>query len=74
MDIITNSKIDWNNQNLISVLNELKESNIKISNILQQDNLIKIISHFNNRVRYDLISKNEIITYNVPEVFGCLFA
>jgi len=66
------------NPRIIDIINEIKESNGKISEFLNNDNLIKVMSRISNYIRYDIISKNEVITYKMyPDTgkdFDSLFA
>lgn len=65
-DALIMSDMDWAKPHLLSVLKEVKESNGNINEILKSSNIIKIMSTISNYIRYDVISKNEIITYNIP--------
>lgn len=66
------------NPRILDIIKEIKESNGKISEFLNNDNLIKVMSRISNYIRYDIISKNEVITYKMyPETgtdFDSLFA
>jgi hypothetical protein len=77
--IIVNNDAEWAKPYLISIYNEVKESNGSISEVLRSENLIKVMSKVSNYIRYDLISRNEVVTYNIPNSLstkniGCLFS
>lgn len=65
-DALSISDMDWAKPHLLSVFKEVKESNGNINEILKSSNIIKIMSTISNYIRYDVISKNEVITYNIP--------
>ncbi len=72
------NNIQSDNPRIIDIINEIKESNGKISEFMNNDNLIKVMSRMTNYIRYDIISKNEVITYKMyPEIekdFESIFA
>ena len=76
--LISNQDNEWAKPYLVSILKEVNESNGSVSEVFKQGNIIKIMSKISNYVRYDLISKNEIVTYNIPtslnKDIGCLFS
>jgi hypothetical protein len=57
--------ISWVNPRVLDILNEIKESNGNIKELINTDNLVKVMSRVSNYIRYDIISKNEVITYKV---------
>jgi hypothetical protein len=59
------SYMEWSKKQISSIVKEINESNGKIGQVLKDDSLIKIVSNLSNSIRYDLISKNETITYNL---------
>jgi hypothetical protein len=64
------SNILIKNANLVSprvldILREIKESNGNIKELVNTENLVKVMSRISNYIRYDIISKNEVITYKV---------
>jgi hypothetical protein len=58
-------KGEWVNPRVLDILNEIKESNGNIKELINTDNLVKVMSRVSNYIRYDIISKNEVITYKV---------
>lgn len=77
-NLIASQDNEWAKPYLVSILKEVNESNGRVSEISKQGNFIKIMSQISNYVRYDLISKNEVVTYNIPtslnKDIGCLFS
>lgn len=75
--IVTQEK-EWARSHLTSILKEIDESNGKISEIFRNDSLIRVMSQISNFIRYDIISKNEIVTYKIPQSISndinCLFS
>ena len=59
------SYVEWSKKQISSIIKEITESDGKIKQVLKDDTLIKIISNLSNHIRYDLISKNETVTYNL---------
>ncbi len=59
------SHIDWSKKQISSIIKEITENNGKIGQVLKDGTLIKIVSNLSNYIRYDLISKNETVTYNL---------
>jgi hypothetical protein len=57
--------ISWVYPRVLDILNEIKESNGNIKELINTDNLVKVMSRVSNYIRYDIISKNEVITYKV---------
>jgi hypothetical protein len=62
---IEHKDVNWCSDKILDIIKEIKESNGKISNVINEENLIKVMSKISNYVRYDVISKNEIVTYKV---------
>ena len=60
------NELDWSNPYLISVYNEIVDSNGKISKVYNNGSLVKVMSQISNYIRYDLISKTEVVTYKLP--------
>jgi hypothetical protein len=61
--------VNWYNEKVLNIITEIKESNGKINDVVNEDNLIKVMSRISNYIRCDIISQNEIITYKVsPEL------
>jgi hypothetical protein len=77
-NLIASQDNEWAKPYLVSILKEVNESNGSVSEVFKQGNIIKIMSKISNYVRYDLISKNEVVTYNIPSSLnkdiGCLFS
>lgn len=77
-NLIASQDNEWAKPYLVSILKEVNESNGSVSEVFNQGNIIKIMSKISNYVRYDLISKNEVVTYNIPSSLnkdiGCLFS
>ena len=67
MQVLTNSCEEWCKPQLSLIFQEIKESNGNIKEIMNSDNLVKIMSRISNYIRYDIISKNETITYKISE-------
>ncbi len=59
-------EIEWCKPQIMNILQEIKKSNGDISEFLKGENIVKVMSRISNYIRYDIISKNETITYNVP--------
>jgi hypothetical protein len=53
---------------LISVLDDIRQNNGKVKEILNNNDLVKVMSKISNYIRYDLISKTEVVTYKIPSV------
>ena len=56
---------EWCRPQLSVIFKEIKESNGNVKEIMNSSNLVKIMSKISNYIRYDIISKNETITYRV---------
>lgn len=65
--LTTNCETEWCKPQLSLIFNEIKESNGNIKEILNSENLVKVMSRISNYIRYDIISKNETITYKISE-------
>jgi hypothetical protein len=59
--------VNWYNDRVLDIIKEIKDSNGKISNVINGENLVKVMSRISNYIRYDIISKNEVITYKVSD-------
>jgi hypothetical protein len=60
-----NVQTQIDNPRVNDILNEIKEANGKVKEFMSTENLIKVMSRISNYIRYDIISKNEVITYKV---------
>jgi hypothetical protein len=68
MSCITNTfEVEWCKPQLSLIFKEIKESNGNVKEISNSVNLVKIMSRISNYIRYDIISKNETITYKIAE-------
>lgn len=56
---------EWGGEQVLGIIKEIKECNGNIKELLRTDTLIKVMSRISNYMRYDIISKNEIITYKI---------
>ena len=66
---IKDKDVNWYNEKITNIVQEIKDSNGKISDVINGENLIKVMSRLSNYVRCDIISENEIVTYKVsPQV------
>ena len=76
--LIVAQEKEWARSHLTSVLKEIDESNGKISEIFRNESLIRVMSQISNFIRYDIISKNEVVTYRIPQSISqninCLFS
>lgn len=59
--------VSWYNERVLDIIKEIKDSNGKISDVINGENLVKVMSRISNYIRYDIISKNEVITYKVSD-------
>ena len=57
---------EWAVVQVETVIKEIKKDNGKIKNIINNNNLLKIMSKFSNCIRYDIISPTDNVTYRVP--------
>lgn len=77
-NLMSTHENEWARPYLISVLKEVTESNGKIKEVSNKGGLIQVLSNISNFLRYDIISKNEIVTYSIPKNLnndiGCLFS
>jgi hypothetical protein len=62
---VSQQENDWGKNQVLDIIKEIKESNGNIKELLRTENLIKVMSRISNYMRYDIISKNEVITYKV---------
>jgi hypothetical protein len=60
-----NCEIEFDNPRILDILKEIKDANGKVNEFMNSENLIKVMSRISNYIRYDIISKNEVITYKV---------
>ncbi len=65
-NIASVQETEWANSYLFSVCKEIQDSNGKIKEVMNTDNIIRIVSKISNYIRHDIISKNEVITYKGP--------
>lgn len=56
-----------NDKIIESTLSEIIDSDGKIKNIIDSSFMVKIKSKITNFIRYDIISKTDSVTYQVPE-------
>jgi hypothetical protein len=63
-----NFNLDCLQPRLKNVMAEIQRDNGKIEEIFNYDNIIKIMSNISNYIRYDIISKTEIVTYKIPNI------
>jgi len=61
------SDVEWCKPQVMNILKEIKDSNGNVKEFFNTSNLVKVMSSISNYIRYDIISKNEIITYKVPK-------
>ena len=59
---------DWAALKIEIVFNEIKRDNGKIKNVLESENMVKIMSKLNNCIRYDIISPTDNVTYRIPHL------
>jgi hypothetical protein len=67
MQVLTNNCEEWCKPQLSLIFKEITESNGNVKEIMNSENLVKIMSRISNYIRYDIISKNETITYKISE-------
>jgi hypothetical protein len=69
-DSITKSEIEeWALPMIKKVVNEIRESDGKVTEIKHNKFFIEIMSKISNFVRYDKISKTSSVSYSIPSSF-----
>ena len=63
---IASHEKEWAQPYLKNILKEISESNGSVKEIQRNETMIKVMSKIANFLRFDLISKNEVVTYNIP--------
>ena len=53
---------------LIGVLDDIRRCDGKVKEILNNNDVVKVMSKISNYIRYDLISKTEVVTYKIPTI------